>query len=52
MILRRSPFVDYSDIDTSAREGIAAHNPCGTSTQNEDVDVRFIRGYHGVRKQR
>ena len=50
--MKRSPFVDDSDIDTSTREGIAAHDSCGTSTQNEDVDVRFIRGYHGVRKQR
>lgn len=49
---RRLPFVDNSDIDTRACESIGAHDPCGASPQDEDVDVRFTRGYHGVRKQR
>jgi hypothetical protein len=45
------PFVNDSDIDTSACERIAAHDPCRTSTQDEDVDARFIQGYHRVSKQ-
>jgi hypothetical protein len=47
-----SAFVNDSDIDTGACERIAAHDPCRTGTQDEDVDAGFIQGYHRANNDR